>query len=385
MNSPTFSLQSWSDVKFYFSNDGFFQSILEKIEKAVREVRIEMYMFNFDELGRAVLESLKQARERGVEVYLLVDGIGSMGFLDELDDYCSKNDIHFKIYHPLPLGLHYLQKSSLKIPTWRNIRWFFIMFRKINNRDHRKVVLVDQKFAFIGSQNITRVHSETLSRDKAWRDTGVEVQGPPVSELVSTNDFAWSKAKAEGLVHSWKFHEHVLRLSARRKHRLSRVKYLVKSINQAQRRVWITTAYFLPSRRILKALVNAGRRGVDVALCLPAKSDIPFMKWTSRLLYDRLLKAGVKIYEYQDRVLHAKTMMIDDWGTVGSYNLNHRSLIHDLEIEVVIDQPQWLEKLEKQWNIDLKKSKLILADKHGYLNFFLRGIANIFYGFRYWL
>ncbi len=385
MTSPTLSLQSWTDIKFYFLNDGFFQSILEKIELAVREVRIEMYMFNFDELGCAVLESLKQARSRGVEVYLLVDGIGSMGFLDELDDYCRKNDIRFKIYHPLPLGLHFLQRSSLKIPTWKSIRWFFTMFRKINNRDHRKVILIDQKVAFIGSQNITRVHSETLSKEKAWRDTGVEVQGEPVSQLVATNNFAWSKANSEKLRHSWRFHEHVLNLSARRKHRLSRVRHLIKSISQAKTRVWITTAYFLPGRRILKALENAARRGVDVALCLPAKSDILFMKWTSRLLYDRLLKAGVKIYEYQDRILHAKTMMIDHWGTVGSYNFNHRSLIHDLEVEVVIDRPQWLEELEKQWNIDLRKSKLIVADNHGYLNLFLRGIANIFYGFRYWL
>lgn len=358
---------------------------MEKIELAVREVRIEMYMFNYDELGCAVLESLKQARSRGVEVYLLVDGIGSMSFLDELDDYCRKNDIHFKIYHPLPLGLHFLQRSSLKIPTWTSIRWFFTMFRKINNRDHRKVILIDQKVAFIGSQNITRVHSETLSKEKAWRDTGVEVQGEPVSQLVVTNNFAWNKANSEKLRHSWRLHEHVLNLSARRRHRLSRVRHLIKSISQAKMRVWITTAYFLPGRRILKALENAARRGVDVALCLPAKSDIPFMKWTSRLLYDRLLKAGVKIYEYQDRILHAKTMMIDHWGTVGSYNFNHRSLIHDLEVEVVIDQPQWLEKLEKQWNVDLQKSKLIVADNHGYLNIFLRGLANIFYGFRYWL
>lgn len=378
------TLQNWSDVKFYFSGDGYFQSILERIQTAVREIRVEMYMFNFDELGGAILESLKQARERGVNVYLLVDGIGSLNFLSELDEYCSKNQIHFKIYHPVPIRLSFLNRFSFKALTWKNIRWFFIMFRKINNRDHRKVFLIDQKIAFVGSQNITRVHSETLSQEHAWRDTGVEVQGPPVAQLVSTSEFAWNKPKRERLIGSWKFHDHVLRLSARRKHRLSRVRQLIGSIDSAKHRVWITTAYFLPNRKIVRAFCRAASSGVDVGICLPAKTDIPFMKWTSRLLYDRLLKCGVKIYEYQDRVLHAKSLVIDDWGTVGTYNFNHRSLIHDLEVEVVIDQPQWIEKLVNQWAIDLKKSKLIRAADPG-LNIFLRVVANIFYGFRYWL
>ena len=378
------SLQNWSDVKFHFTGDGYFQSILERIQASVREIRIEMYMFNFDELGQAILENLKQARLRGVDVYLLVDGIGSISFLAELDEYCRNNNIHFKIYHPVPIKLSFLKRFSFKTLTWKNIRWFFIMFRKINNRDHRKVILIDQRIAFVGSQNITNVHSETLSHEKAWRDTGVEVQGPPVNQLVSTNEFAWLKAKHERLIGSWKIHDHVLRLSARRRHRLSRVRQLINTIENSQRRVWITTAYFLPSRKIVKALCRAASRSVDVALCLPAKSDIPFMKWTSRLLYNRLLNSGVKIYEYQDRVLHAKSLVIDDWGTVGTYNFNHRSLIHDLEVEVVIDQPHWIEKLEKQWVIDLKKSKLIKPSDEG-LNIFLRMLANIIYWFRYWL
>lgn len=379
------TLQTWSDVKFYFSGDGYFQSILERIQQAAREIRIEMYMFNFDELGQAILETLRQARLRGVEVYVLVDGIGSLSFLAELDEYCRKNDIHFKIYHPVPIRLRFLQRFSFKALTWKNIRWFFIMFRKINNRDHRKVFLIDQKIAFVGSQNINKVHSETLSLNHAWRDTGVEVQGPPVEQLVSTSEFAWKKAKPDGLKYSWRFHERVLRLSARRKHRLMRIREMIKSFNQAQKRIWITTAYFLPNRKTVRALASAAKRGVDVTLCLPAMSDMPFMKWTSWLLYDRLLKAGVKIYEYQDRILHAKSLIVDGWGTVGTYNFNHRSLIHDLEVEVVMDKPQWIEILEKQWAIDLKKSKFIKPDGKGYSNIFLRLIANIFYWFRYWL
>lgn len=385
MASKALPLQTWSDVKFYFTGDSYFNSILKSIQSAVLEIRVEMYMFSIDELGQAFLEHLKKAQQRGVKVYLLVDGIGSIGFLADLDDYCRRHQIHFKIYHPLPIKLNFLKKISFKALTWKNIRRIFIMFRKINNRDHRKIILIDQKIAFVGSQNIIKVHSETLSQKMAWRDTGVEVRGPPVQQLVSTNNFAWSRAKTDGLTYSWKFHDHVVRLSSRRKHRLWRVHQLVRAINHAQQRIWITTAYFLPNRKIVKALVRAGLRGVDVAICLPAKSDLPFMKWTSRLLYDQLLKAGVKIYEYQERVLHAKSLVIDDWGTVGTYNFNHRSLIHDLEIEVVIDKPQWIKKLEIQWRLDLKKSQLIQLDGKEQLNIFLHLIANVFYWFRYWL
>lgn len=379
------AVQNWSDVKFYFSGDGYFSSILESIRLAVFEVRVEMYMFNFDELGKKILHSLKEARERGVQVYLLVDGIGTIGFLGDIDNYCKKNNIRFKIYHPPPIRLNFLKRFTLKALTWENIRRFFILFRKLNNRDHRKVFLIDQRVAFVGSQNVNKVHSEKLSQNKTWRDTGVEVYGAPVEALVNISQFAWEKAKPDGLTYSWHFYYNVLHLSARRKHRLARLSKLIQSFNDARTRIWITTAYFLPNRKTVRALARAALRGVDVCICLPAISDMPFMKWTAWLLYDRLLKAGVKIYEYQDRILHAKSMIVDQWGTVGSYNFNHRSLIHDLEVEVVINQEKWLEQLEKQWHIDISQSELIVFEDKDHSNILLRIIANIFYWFRYWL
>lgn len=377
--------QNWSEVKFYFSGDGYFSSVLESIHQAVHEVRVEMYMFNFDELGKKILHSLTEARRRGVKVFLLVDGIGSISFLADIDAYCRANEIKFKIYHPLPIRLNFLRRFSLQALTWKNIRLFFVMFRKINNRDHRKIFLIDQKLAFVGSQNVNKVHSETISNHRAWRDTGVAVQGPPVRFLVNSSQFAWERARPDGLTYSWRFQYDALRLSARRKHRLARIRKLIQSFNEAKTRIWITTAYFLPNRKTIKALVRAAWRGVDVALCLPAISDMPFMKWTAWLLYDRLLKAGVKIYEYQGRILHAKSMIVDHWGTVGSYNFNHRSLIHDLEVEVVINRPEWLKDLEQQWDRDIAQSRLIRLNDKAHANIFLRAIANIIYWFRYWL
>ena len=255
----------------------------------------------------------------------------------------------------------------------------------MNSRDHRKIFLIDQKIAYLGGQNVNRCHSEQLSKAQAWRDTGVKLQGPPIETLVKTSKSAWEKAKPDGFKYSLRFNFSVLHLSARRKDRLARIRKLIQSFNEAQSRIWITTAYFIPNRKIVRALVSAAKRGLDVAIILPAKSDIPFMKWTAWLLYERLINAGVKIFEYQDRVLHAKSMIVDNWATVGSYNFNHRSLIHDLEVEAVIDRPQWLEALEAQWFTDIKDSKLVLKEDSDHSNIFMLFIANIFYFFRYWI
>lgn len=380
------TVDNWSDVKFYFSGDGYFNAILQRIERAASEIRIEIYMFNFDELGKTILNALAFARRRGVEVYLLVDGVGTLGYLSVINDYCTAHRIHFRIYHPLPFKLHFLQKFSLKSMTLKNIRRFFFMFRKINNRDHRKIFLFDRQIAFVGSQNVNKIHSETLSKNKAWRDTGVELRGLPVEGLIASHLIAWEKSRTlEGLFYRWKLNHHVLQLNERRKHRLEKLTQLIRSINSAQERIWITTAYFLPNRKTLEAMVRAAKRGVNVCLCLPAISDMPFMKWTAWLLYDRLLKAGVNIYEYQDRILHAKTLIVDDWAAVGSYNLNHRSLIHDLEAQVVINKPQWMNELLQQWHKDISQSKEVKLNDKGHSSIFYRMLANIFYWFRYYL
>lgn len=379
------SHKKWSDVKFYFTGDEYFSSVIESIQQALIEVRVEMYLFNFDELGKKVLQSLKEARERGVKVYLIVDGIGTIGCLAEIDDFCQKNNIHFKVYHSLPLCPYWLRRFSFQAFTWKSVHPFFLSLRKMNSRDHRKIFLIDQKTAYLGSQNIDKCHSETLSKAVAWRDTGVRLEGVPIKTLVQNSQSSWQEAKANSFKNALSFKLNVLHLSARRRHRLARTRKLVQSFNEAQSRIWITTAYFIPNRKILWALACAAKRGVSVAVILPAKSDIAFMKWTAWLLYERLLNAGVKIYEYQDRVLHAKSMIVDSWATVGSYNFNHRSLIHDLEVEAIIDSPKWLEVLVVQWFKDIQDSQLVLSKENHHANIFTLVIANVFYFFRYWI
>jgi len=147
----------------------------------------------------------------------------------------------------------------------------------------------------------------------------------------------------------------------------------------------ITNAYFIPRRSVLRALKKAAQRGVEVALVLPALTDVPIVQWASRSLYYRLLKAKVRIFEYQPSVLHAKTVIIDNWATVGSHNLNHRSMIHDYEVEAVLTDNQSLNELVNQWQIDVKSSQEITLESLGKFPWWTRWISRLAYWFRYWI
>jgi cardiolipin synthase A/B len=138
---------------------------------------------------------------------------------------------------------------------------------------------------------------------------------------------------------------------------------LLARIAAARERIWITNAYFVPRGGLLRALGAAAKAGVDVRILVPAKSDIIFMPWVAAAFYYGLLKSGVRVFEYQPAVLHAKTMLIDDWMTVGSSNLNSRSMFHDLEADVVLSTCESLRALEAAFERDLGQSKeVILAD-----------------------
>jgi cardiolipin synthase len=381
---------NWDSVQLFYSGDDYFRSALEAIDLAENEIWIESYIFNMDPIGLRFLEALKNASLRGVRVHLLVDGVGSFNWLVSLKNYCQKNKIHFRIYHPLPIRLSLLTKIS-----WRSLRTLLILLRRANKRNHRKIIFIDQKIAYLGSLNITQVHSREFLAGQSWRDTGVKVSGEPLKILIRACVEVWRISKTDGLsirpllLKRWSRLKQtpsaILRLNNRIRWRVSLNRDLNRRIKNAKTRIYITNAYFIPRRSILRSLRMASRRGVQVCLCLPAKTDVPVVRMASRSLYFRLMRSGVEIYEYQNRMLHAKTLIIDDWATVGSLNLNHRSLFHDLEIEIVLLQKEHIESLHSQWKIDLQNSHKINFAELGKMNIFIRTIAQLVYWMRYWI
>ncbi len=384
------SKPNWDSVRLYFSGDEYFHEVIQAIEQSQSEILIESYIFDMDPIGIRILRSLAKAQERGVRVQILIDGVGGFNWAVALRKFSKENHLQFRIYHPIPLRLDFLKKIS-----WKSLRRILFLLKKINKRNHRKIILIDQQTAFMGSLNISQVHSEEFMGPSVWRDTGIQVSGPSLIGLKTVCVKTWQRSQMDGLLRAPTLRhknqlqlksDEVLRLNSTVKWRFFLLRDLNRRMRTAHKRILITNAYFLPRRSILRSLMKAARKGVYVGLCLPSITDVQAVRWASRSLYIRLIKAGVHIFEFQGRVLHAKTLIIDDnWATVGSHNLNHRSLNHDLEVEVVLNQAAWVDPLLKQWDHDILQSHEIHLDELGRLTWLSQSFARLAYWFRYWL
>ncbi len=288
----------------------------------------------------------------------MVDGLGSLSSLGGIRERLSGSKVQFKVYHPVGL-------SGL-----RDIRQWFAT---LNRRNHRKSCVVDGEQAWVGSLNISEVHSESCSGSKTWRDTGIRVQGPEVLLISTAFEKAWRHNAALPIRQRRRRYRylgyralawfrkpptpgrHVL-LNHTVRLRMRRHAELVGRITSAQRRVWLTTPYFVPGIQLLRSLRLAAACGADVRILLPSISDVPIVRWVGAVFEEGLLRVGVRIFHYKPSILHAKSVLIDDWATVGSSNLNHRSIIHDLEIDVVIDRQQLLDELAVRYSRDLELS-----------------------------
>ncbi|MBC7371471.1 MAG: phosphatidylserine/phosphatidylglycerophosphate/cardiolipin synthase family protein, partial [Bdellovibrionaceae bacterium] len=175
-----------------------------------------------------------------------------------------------------------------------------------------------------------------------------------------------------------------LRLNANDRIRRYLYRDLCRRIRFAKEKVYITTAYFLPNRALLRSLTKAAERGLDVRIITPGPTDLPFVKWAAHQIPHKLHKAGVKIFEFQPRILHAKYMILDDWGSIGSFNLNHRSLLHDLEVEAVLTDSESLENMRKQFQVDLLNCKAWDAVAYEQSPWWWRSLTKILFKLRYW-
>jgi cardiolipin synthase len=326
------------------------------------------------------MASLKAAAARGVQVLLSVDGIGSFYYLESVARVAQESGIAFKAYHSLPLKPQFFP-LLFRWKLWAHLSNFF---SHVNKRNHRKLIVIDEKLAFVGSRNITQVHSEKSMGDKAWRDTSALIEGPDLPLLRDTFLSTWGN-KPVNFSKRAMSSINVL-INSKRMLRKKLQKSLLFRIRNAKRRIYITNAYFVPHRSLVRALKKAAtNKNIEVCLLLPAISDIQILLLLSKAFYSGLLRAGVKVYQYEKSVLHAKTMLIDDRASLGSFNFNHRSLIHDLEIVVLNDDPTIVKSFEEQWHQDLSYSHLVNSKILESRSFVEKSGAWILYQLRHWL
>lgn len=373
----------WKKVQIFHSGPEYLQNLLQSIRLAHKSIYIEVYIFDICEQTLNLLEELKLAKNRGCKVQLLVDGFGSYQAINRIQKICNDYNLLFRVYQPMPNKIAWFRKFFI-IYTLKVLR----LLRKLNRRNHRKLCIIDENHAYVGSMNLTAVHFY----EQAWRDTCVLVAGAGVLDLVRSFKINWQRAEKRAL-RAFHFHAPLkkfydprnsyVRINTSLRARLYLYRDLILRIRNAQNRICVTTAYFLPRRSLLRALKKAARRGVRVEIIIPGQSDAPMVKWAALEIAHTLTKAGVKIYEYEPRVLHAKILMVDNWASIGSTNLNHRSILHDLELEVVLTDAQSLQNLFQQWEVDLKNS--VLFDEKTFLNnnFLIRFISRLLFLFRY--
>ena len=380
---------NWTNIEVLATGDQYFAELLQSFRKAQKHIQIEVYIFNIDSITRALLEELVRARARGVRVQILVDGFGSYQSTPDLLGYCARHDLELKIYEPFPFS----QRTHRKIFFAYALSLFHLL-RKLNRRNHRKMVVVDHRQAFVGSMNWTQVHSRKAHGVKAWRDTAVRIEGHEVELLSHAFILDWNRAlkigdtrfrKKSPLLKYYDPRKSLVRLNTGLKERWRLNRDLLRRIRHAEHRVWLTTAYFLPHRSLMRALKKAARRGVSVIILVPGTSDVPLVKWAALELAHNLSLAGVKIFEYQTSILHAKVMRIDNWVTVGSANLNYRSVFHDLEVEVVLNDAKSLELIQQQWDSDLKNSLPFDVEEYRSASWFQRILSRIAFRLRYLL
>lgn len=335
-------------IELMENGEEFFPQLIRRINRAEKEIFIETFILSEDRVGKALLKALVSAAKRGVWVSVTADSYGTF-FLDtEYIKTLTEAGVVFQIFDPQPKWL----KSR---PN---------MFRRL----HRKLVVIDGRYAFIGGINLSHEHM-TEHGPTAKQDYAVEVEGPVVPFIRDLCKAYVPDAKdhhlgelAAHLKNPAKAGDSTIAFVARdnRRYRNDIEKAYLLGIRKARSRIYIANAYFFPSFRMLRALRRAAKRGVEVVIILQGEPDIPLALRAARCLYDELTSDGVKVYEYLERPLHAKIALIDDeWATIGSSNLDPLSLALNLEANVVVLDPQFNQQLYGQMKKLLKASRLI--------------------------
>ena len=348
-----------STERIFFDGNNYFNALLHDIKQAEQSIDLETYIFEQDNLGKEVIVSLTEAAERGVLVRILIDGAGTPQWNNFYARKLESLGGKVRVFHSFPWNFWQWSRSVLHVPSLLKVLYLLL---KINSRNHRKVCIIDNKIAYIGSFNICQRHLARDQKGEGWRDTGIKLINLNLSDLLSAFEAAWDHRSIQERVRHYFAHiraNPVMLLNNTWWRRRILRKNLLRRIKKCKKRIWITNAYFVPDNFLLRRLIDAAQAGIDVRILLPQASDVIFMPWASKAFYARLLLAGVRIFEYIPSMLHAKTLIIDNWMILGSSNLNHRSLLHDLEVDVNVRSPESKSLLEQQFLIDLKSAREI--------------------------
>ena len=321
----------------------FFPAMLNAIAAAQHYILLEIYLISSGTVATRFMDALAQAVSRGVHVRVLLDDFGAGGFSKADRQKLLLSGVKVAYYNPVRFS-----------KWWRNLF-----------RDHRKLLLVDGRQAFVGGAGLTDDFDPPKNPERRWRETMVEIRGANVTDwrqLFESNWSHWSDERL-GLPHNttkegtmsgrvticqWAGRTEIMRS-------------LIKRTRSAQHRAWIATAYFVPSWKLLRALRAAARHGTDVRLLVPGPyMDHPGVRFAAHRFYSRLLRSGVRVFEYQPRFLHAKVLLCDNWVSIGSSNIDRWNLRWNLEANQEVEDQGFAEQVRASFEEDFRHSTEIL-------------------------
>ena len=353
----------WRDGNHFdilIDGTAFFPRMLQAIGAAVQYVLLEMYLFESGVIADRFIDALLEAAERGVRCYLLLDDFGSLQLARADRERLVHHSIHIVYFNPLP-------SPSLLYNLYR------ILWERMThglNRNHRKLLLVDGKLAFTGGAGITDDVEPSRAAALHWRETMVEIRGPVVADWQQLFMETWTDAAGPALslpgvmpVAAVNGQRGRITINEARR-RIGIQRSLNTHLRGARERIWFATAYFIPSWSIRRKLRRGARAGVDVRLLLPGPiTDHPGARYASRRYYGRLLRGGVRIYEYTPRFFHAKTVLCDAWTSIGSCNYDRWNLQWNLEANQEIDDPQLASMASAMFMSDFSHSHEITSEE----------------------
>ena len=343
---PQPPLSEGHELTLLVDGAAFFDAVESCIAAAEHYLFLETYILGSDETGWRVAGRLVEATQRGVVVSVLYDRFGSSELNPDLLEYL---DQHGVLIQPFAAG-SFIEK------------WW-----PLARHNHRKSVVRDGEVGIVGGMNIAAEYDAIEHGGGGWRDTAVCIRGPAVAALERSFREIWGRSGGPALPPSAPPAEPVpggdsVRFTHNflRKERAEIRRAYLDMIRAARRRVRICNAYFIPDRGLVKALVDAARRGVEVELIVAGKSDVPLVHMAARSFYPRLLARGVRVYEWHDCVLHAKTAVIDgELSTVGSSNLDYFSSFKNLEVNAVIASSRFGAQMDAQFEADVARSRAV--------------------------
>lgn len=342
-----------NEVKTYINGEDKFRDLFNDIRAAKSFIHIEYYIFRYDDLGKALIKELHEKTKDGIEVRLVIDGMGSKRITKKIIKEIESYGIKMAVFFPGVLP---------HINT------------RINYRNHRKIVVIDGKIGYVGGFNVGNEYVNKGKQFKFWRDTHIRVKGEAVNELNKRFILDWDYASDENMGNMSMYfpvpevvgNVGMQIVSSGPDHMEEYIKNsYMKIINNAKNYVYIQTPYLVPDSPMMEALKISALSGVDVRIIVPGSPDHFFMEWMLSANIGLLIEYGIKIYRYGNGFIHSKTIVADgEVCSIGTANLDIRSFKLNFEVNAFIYNEKVAKEQEKIFLDDQLKSKLVIKEEY---------------------